>query len=143
MELFNSDIKTFWYFLKRKLFLYFRNGSPEKISLVFSRESFSYISETENPKKKFLIFQETELFFYSKPWYNGTFLIIRERNIHNSGKKEFSCLSGMELSSLKFLINFKTYLSELKKWKIATSKKFIIFQEMKLSCSMLKKFLFF
>ena len=38
------------------------NGSPEKISYIFSKESFSYISGNGNPKtetqKKFLIFQE-------------------------------------------------------------------------------------
>ena len=68
--------------------------APKKFILLSQEKAFLIFQETENPKKKFLIFQETELFFYSKPWYNGTFLIIRERNIHNSGITEFSCLSG-------------------------------------------------
>ena len=40
------------------------NGSPEKTSYIFSKESFSDISGNGNPKK-FVIFQETKLSYIS------------------------------------------------------------------------------
>ena len=43
----------------RENFLYFRNGNPEKTFYIFSRESFSYISEKGNPKKIYIL-EETE-----------------------------------------------------------------------------------
>ena len=41
----------------RKHFLCFKNKSPQKTSFIFSKESLSYTSGNENPKK-LLIFQE-------------------------------------------------------------------------------------
>ena len=55
MELFNSNLKIYIYFVKRILFIYTRipfilgNGNPAKISYIFPKESFSYISEMETP----------------------------------------------------------------------------------------------
>ena len=82
MKLSSSNIKKFLIFPQKKAFLIFwetelfyilRNENPEKISYIFSKESFSYISENENPlpplppkKKKIFIFQE-ELLKSQKP----------------------------------------------------------------------------
>ena len=62
MKLSSSNIKKFLIFPQKKAFLIFwetelfyilRNENPEKISYIFSEESFSYISENENlPQKK-------------------------------------------------------------------------------------------
>ena len=55
MELFNSNVKKKLYFVKRIFFIYTRilfilgNGNPAKISYIFTKESFSYISEMETP----------------------------------------------------------------------------------------------
>ena len=75
MKLSSSNIKKFLIFPQKKAFLIFwetelfyilRNENPEKISYIFSKESFSYLSENENlppqkkkkKKKKIFIFQE-------------------------------------------------------------------------------------
>ena len=48
-------LKSFLYFLKRKLFLYFRERKPHKISQIVSKESFRYISGNRNPEKMLYI----------------------------------------------------------------------------------------
>ena len=58
-------LKNFSYFLKRKLFSYFRKQKPEKISYIFSKESCSYISRNRNPEN------------ISYVSGNGTFLYFR------------------------------------------------------------------
>ena len=43
-----KKLLIFWemeFFNLKKKFLYFRNGNPEKTFYIFSKESFSYISE--------------------------------------------------------------------------------------------------
>ena len=60
MELSGSNIRNFSYFLKRKLFLYFRKQKPTKKSLYFRKRNFFYISGNGNPEKRF-IFQEVTL----------------------------------------------------------------------------------
>ena len=49
--------------------------------------------------KKFFTFQEMEIYYitgkeYSKPYHNGTFVILQERNIQNPGITELSFISG-------------------------------------------------
>ena len=49
--------------------------------------------------KKFFTFQETEIYYitgkeYSKPYYQGTFIILQERNIQNPDITELSFISG-------------------------------------------------
>ena len=70
----------FLYFLKRKLFLYFGNGNPERKFLYFR-------------KGNFLIFLETKTL--------KNFLYFRKRNLLNSKNKKFLIFWEMELSSHK------------------------------------------
>ena len=84
MELSSANIENFGYFLKRKLFLYFRKWKPQKNSLYFLKRNMFFIfiyslyfrkTETMN---KFFIFQETE---FSYIWGNGNpkkLLILQE-----------------------------------------------------------------
>ena len=60
MELSSSNIKNVLYFLKRKLFLYFRKRKPPKKLFIFQEVELSYISGNRNPKKLF-IFQKITL----------------------------------------------------------------------------------
>ena len=60
-------LKNFLYFLKRKLFLYFRKWKPPKFSYIFLKKCFSYISGSGNLKK---------IPYISG---NGTFLYFRKR----------------------------------------------------------------
>ena len=51
MKLSCSSIKNFLYFLKRKIFLYFKNGDPKKIPYISGNGAFLYFREL-------LLFQE-------------------------------------------------------------------------------------
>ena len=80
---------------------------PRKKHLIFSQKKAVLIfqeTETETPKKSF-IFQETELSHisgkeYSEHWHNGTFLLLQERNILNTGSgiRKLSYILGNEYS---------------------------------------------
>ena len=53
-------LKSFLYFLKRRLFLYFGNGNLQKFLTFCQKKNFLIFRETETPRK-FFIFQETKL----------------------------------------------------------------------------------
>ena len=50
-------LKSFLYFLKRKLFLYFRQRKPRKILILSQKKAFVIFREKET-QKKYFIFQE-------------------------------------------------------------------------------------
>ena len=113
-----SQKTLFLYFLKRKYFLYLQkwnlalfsrslknkinaprkkffynlgNQNPEKVSCVFSKESFSVISRKGNPEKKF-IFQKTELSEHEKckkPTLKMFFILYENKLFNHKLKKLF------------------------------------------------------
>ena len=63
-------LKDFLYFLKKNLFLYFKKWkTPKEIPYTFSKESFSYISESGNPKKDFLYFRKQNFLIFQETSY--------------------------------------------------------------------------
>ena len=99
--------------------------------LKFYSISFYYVSKSR-ANKKYWAPSLKILKTYSK-WSSYTFLYFQKRNFLNLRLKQF-------LIFLKWNV-FKKLGSELPKIKKPTLKKFLIFQEIKISCLKLKKIL--
>ena len=101
-------------------FLCLRKRNPEKTSYIFSKESFFYISETENLKKIF-VFQETEV--PKKPLIFQE-LTFRARKIKKPTLKKPLIFQEMELFNPKLKKN--SYISG-RDFKFPRLNKFLIF----------------
>ena len=79
-----------------KRFAIFREMKLSK-SNIFSKESFSYISENGKPGKNYLYFKKTELSYISG---NGTFLyFLKKMFFLNFRRRIFKTLAYLELEA--------------------------------------------
>ena len=70
-------LKSFLYFLKRKLFLNFRERKPRKILILSQKKAFVIFRETETPKKYFIFQKELP------SSHNQKFLIFLQKKVRN------------------------------------------------------------
>ena len=92
---------------------------------------FSAEARKKSPPQKFFIFWEMEL---SCPTVKKVLIFSRKKRFLYFGKRNFSKNN---------ILYFRKELSELKKFKKPTLKKFLMFREMQLSSPKLKKLLIF
>ena len=114
-------------------------------SIIWSYLAHFLDSDLQMSSKRGLIFfpKKSPLWKNFLQFLKKYFLLFCEMELSYSFSKEsFSYISGSE-NPKTFFIFWEVELSELKKKKKITPKKFLIFQEMKLYSFMTKKFLIF